>query len=131
WRYWTDPAEATHWMHPRGVTTPQETIRFDVRPGGRYEYVMVNAETGERYPTGGVFREVGPYERMVFTCGKADDDPDRCTLGTVAFQPTWTRRQMTFHLRGVPAKPADDIYEWCEDAFDRLGEPVSARKDHR
>ena len=55
WRYWTDPAEATHWMHPRGVTTPQETIRFDVRPGGRYEYVMVNAETGSGTRQG-VFR---------------------------------------------------------------------------
>ena len=42
WRFWTDPAEATHWMHPRGVSTPQESIRFDVRPGGRYEYVMVD-----------------------------------------------------------------------------------------
>lgn len=131
WRYWTDPAEATHWMHPRGVTTPQETIRFDVRPGGRYEYVMVNAETGERYPTGGVFREVVPHERMVFTWGKPDDDPDDCPLVTVTFQPTAAGTQMTFDLRGVPAKPSDDIYEGWEEALDRLGEHVSSGKDHR
>lgn len=38
---------------------------------------------------------------------------------------------MTFDLRGVPAKPSDDIYEGWEEALDRLGEHVSSGKDHR
>ena len=43
WRAWTDPDEAPHWFHPRGLTTPREPVDFDVRPGGRYRYTMVTA----------------------------------------------------------------------------------------
>lgn len=131
WRYWTEPAAATRWMHPRGVSTPLETIRFDVRPGGTYQYMMVNDETGERYPTGGVFREVIPNKRIVFTWGKPDDDPEDCPLITVTLEPTATGTRMTFDLRGVPAKPSDDIYVGWEEALDCLGEQVAERKEHR
>lgn len=30
-----------------------------------YRYMMVNLETGEEYPTGGVFLDVVPFERLV------------------------------------------------------------------
>lgn len=58
---------------PTGLpSTPLETISFDVREGGRYRYTMVNIETGEEFPTGGVFLEVVPFERLVFTWGYPD-----------------------------------------------------------
>ncbi|WP_396954279.1 SRPBCC domain-containing protein [Neobacillus niacini] len=49
-------------------STPLETISFDVRKGGLYRYTMVNIETGEEFLTGGVFLDVVPFERLVFTC---------------------------------------------------------------
>ena len=51
--------------------TPLETIFFDVREGGCYRYTMVNNETGKKYPTGGVFLDVVPFERLIFTCNQS------------------------------------------------------------
>jgi uncharacterized protein YndB with AHSA1/START domain len=36
WRAWTDPDEAAHWWHPRGVRTPRDSVRVDLRVGGSY-----------------------------------------------------------------------------------------------
>lgn len=127
WRCWTDPAEATHWFHPRGISTPEETIGFDVRAGGRYEYVMVDDATGERYPTAGEYREVVPYERMAFTWGDPKDDPNECPLITLTFEPTRAGTRMTFDLRGVPAGPGDNIYEGWVEALDCLAEHTDER----
>jgi uncharacterized protein YndB with AHSA1/START domain len=69
WRAWTEEKELADWL----PSTPLETISFDVREGGRYRYTMVNIETGEEYPTGGVFLDVVPFERLVFTWGYPDD----------------------------------------------------------
>lgn len=120
WRCWTHPAEATHWLHPRGVHTPQESIRIDAREGGTYEYVMVSDSTGDRFPTAGVFREVEPHRRLSFTWGDPGDDPDDCPLITVTFEPVGSRTRMTFDLRGVPAGPGDDIHDGWEEAIDLL-----------
>lgn len=129
WRYWTVPSEATHWFHPRGVHTPEETIRFDVREGGGYEYVMVNDATGERYPTAGEYREVVVNERLVFTWGSPEDDPDDCPVITLTFEPTGTGTRMTFDLRGVPAGPGDDVYEGWIEAIDCLTEHATDERD--
>jgi uncharacterized protein YndB with AHSA1/START domain len=77
WRAWTEKKELAAWL----PSTPLESISFDVREGGRYRYTMVNVETGEEYPTGGVFLDVVPFERLVFTWGYPDapieDSPGR------------------------------------------------------
>ena len=129
WRCWTEPSEATHWFHPRGMSTPEDTIRFDVREGGRYEYTMVDDATGERYPTGGEYREVAPYERLAFTWGRPEDDPEDCPLITVSFEAVAGGTRMTFELMGVPARPGDDIYDGWEEALHNLGDRAAVRKE--
>lgn len=132
WRYWTDPAEAATWWHPRGVSTPPETVEIDPRVGGRYGYVMVNDATGERYPTVGEFREMVPYEKMVLTWGKPDDDPEECPLITVTFEPLEGGTRMTFNLRGFSGEPGDgSLYDGWAGALDILGEKLAASKERR
>lgn len=65
WRAWTEEAELAQWLRPFGVST--DSVSFDVRVGGQYTYTMINDETGETFPTGGVFLEVNPMDRLVFT----------------------------------------------------------------
>lgn len=36
WEAWTDPDSAAQWWHPRGASTPRETVDIDARVGGRY-----------------------------------------------------------------------------------------------
>lgn len=64
WKAWTTPENIAVWWGPRGFTTRVE--EHDLRPGGRWHYVMV-APDGEEYPAMGTFREVVPPERIVTT----------------------------------------------------------------
>lgn len=86
WQAWTEPDEATHWWHPRDVHTSRETVHIDARVGGRYSYTMVHDVTGENYPTAGVYREVDRPNRLVFTWGAEDDDPEDCPPSTPTAQ---------------------------------------------
>lgn len=52
------------WWGPHGMTTP--VCEMDLRPGGVFRTVM-RAPDGTEYPTRGVFLEVEPNERIVFT----------------------------------------------------------------
>jgi uncharacterized protein YndB with AHSA1/START domain len=63
----TTPSHLTHFRGPIGVSTPLEGITVEPRPGGRFETVMVNDETGEEYPVRGVFVEFDPPRTFSFT----------------------------------------------------------------
>jgi uncharacterized protein YndB with AHSA1/START domain len=52
------------WWGPHGMTTP--VCEMDLRTGGIFRTVM-RAPDGSEYPTKGVFLEVVPPERIVFT----------------------------------------------------------------
>ena len=52
------------WWGPHGMTTPH--CEMDLRPGGVFKTVM-RAPDGAEYPTRGVFLEVTPGKRIVFT----------------------------------------------------------------
>ena len=125
WSAWTDPDEAAQWWHPRGVSTPRESVTIDARVGGRYAYTMVNDTTGENYPTGGVYLEVQPYERLVFTWGDPDADPAEAPVVTVSLEPNGARTRMTFDLRGVEGRPGDgSFHDGWESALDELADHV-------
>jgi uncharacterized protein YndB with AHSA1/START domain len=53
-----DPKHLTHFWGPTGVSTPIENILVEPYVGGRFETVMVNDESGEEYPSKGVFVEL-------------------------------------------------------------------------
>jgi uncharacterized protein YndB with AHSA1/START domain len=61
------PEHLTHFWGPVGVSTPIGNIEVDARPGGVFNTTMVNDATGEEYPNHGVYVEVSPPERIVFT----------------------------------------------------------------
>ena len=101
WRAWTDEDELARWLYDFG-RTPRESISFDVREGGSYRYTLIS-DNGEEYPTGGVFLEVVPPERLVFTWGNPDDSIDTAPVVTITlterdgrtelvFSPAWHRR---------------------------------------
>jgi uncharacterized protein YndB with AHSA1/START domain len=61
---WTDPEKLVCWFGPdSGAVTRAET---DVRVGGRYT-VVFHTEDGEEHYVSGVYREVVPNARLVFT----------------------------------------------------------------
>lgn len=64
YRAWTEPELVKQWFAPRPWTTPR--VELDVRPGGASFFVMRSPE-GEEFPNRGVYLEVVPNERLVFT----------------------------------------------------------------
>jgi uncharacterized protein YndB with AHSA1/START domain len=42
WDAWTDPDQIALWWGPRGISTPRESIKIDLRPGGRMSLEMVD-----------------------------------------------------------------------------------------
>lgn len=61
---WTDPEMMKQWFVPKPWTTSR--IETDVRPGGASLVVMRSPE-GQEFPNRGVYLEVVPNERLVFT----------------------------------------------------------------
>ncbi len=80
WRAWTEPEQLAQWFGPRGISTPLDRIRMDLRPGGEASLVMVDDATGAEYPNTGTYVEVVPPERLVW---KDDGFPDGTGVGTV------------------------------------------------
>lgn len=64
WHCWTEAELLKQWFTPAPWTTVKAEI--DVRPGGSSLVVMADPE-GNEYPNPGVYLEVVPNERLVFT----------------------------------------------------------------
>ncbi|MDO9395078.1 MAG: SRPBCC domain-containing protein [Herbiconiux sp.] len=121
WSAWTEPDEMADWWHPVGMHTPRDTVAVDLRVGGKYRYTMVHDISEEAYPTGGEYREVQPVERLVFTWGFPDGDPDDTPLVTVTIASLGELSRLTFQLQGVDGMSGDDSYfDGWESALDEL-----------
>lgn len=127
WRAWTESADAAEWWHPRGIEIKDGSVAVDVRPGGRYAYTMVNPADGSEYPTTGVYREVDPPKRLVFTWASPGDPDDTAPVITVDLRELDRERtEMLFHLRGFAGAPGDeDVYDGWDSAFDLLAEQLA------
>lgn len=64
YRCWTEPALLTQWFTPPPWTTPHAEL--DVRPGGS-SLVIMRGPDGTEFPNRGVYLEVEPNRRLVFT----------------------------------------------------------------
>jgi uncharacterized protein YndB with AHSA1/START domain len=82
YKAWTDPAQLAQWMGPAEVTAVEATA--DVRVGGRYHVRMIAPD--DEHNVGGVYREVVPNEKLVFTWAWRST-PERESLVTVLIKP--------------------------------------------
>jgi uncharacterized protein YndB with AHSA1/START domain len=63
-RAWTEPELMKKWFTPRPWTTP--VVETDVRPGGA-SYILMRGPDGTEHPNHGVYLEVEPGRKLVFT----------------------------------------------------------------
>lgn len=68
---WTDPEHVMRWWGPEHYTSP--SCKIDLRVGGAYLFCMRSPE-GQDFWSTGVFREIVPVERIVYTDSFADAD---------------------------------------------------------
>ena len=67
----------------------------DLRVGGRY-CISFSATDGEYFQVGGVYREIVPNERLVFSWAW-HSTPERESLVTISFKPDSAGTLMIFH----------------------------------
>ena len=110
-RAWTTAELAAHWWGPRGFTTT--SCRMDVRPGGTWRHCMRSPD-GTAYCKQGVYREIVPPERLIFTYAwdDADGNPGPETLVTLRFEAIGDRTRLTLHQAEF------ETAERCEDHRD-------------
>jgi uncharacterized protein YndB with AHSA1/START domain len=80
---WTDPEKVKGWMGTAEMKPSH--VECDLRVGGRYRWVMI-APSGEEHDVRGVYREVVPNEKLVFTWAWKST-PERESLVTVLLKP--------------------------------------------
>ena len=128
WQAWTDPKMMAQWFGPRGFTS--SVPELDLRVGGALRIVM-HGPAGNDYPMKGVFTEVKPPERLVFTNIALDNDGNHLLEGetavTLSEQSGKTTIHVVSHMVGrVPMAPqmlAGMEAGWTQ-SIDRLEELV-------
>jgi uncharacterized protein YndB with AHSA1/START domain len=99
-RAWTDPKHMAQWWGPKGFTNTVD--QMDVKPGGAWRIIM-RAPDGSEYPSQGVYREIIPPERLVFTNTAVDKDGNVIIDGftTVTFADQDGKTKLTLQTRGT------------------------------
>jgi uncharacterized protein YndB with AHSA1/START domain len=122
WRAWTDPKHLMSWWGPRAH--PAEDVEADVRVGGRWRHCLRAVEDGSALRHGGVFREVVPPERLVFTFAWEEEGERGIeNVVTVTFAEQGGKTLMTMQQTPFQSFEERDGHQggWGS-AFDRLDE---------
>jgi len=120
-----DPKHGLQWAGPRDY--PATHIEGDVRPGGKWRTCLRAMDGSRELWQGGVYREVVPNERLVFTFAwdQEDGKPGPETLVTITFADRGGKTLMTFRqaVFNTPENCDGHRRGW-NSAFDRLAEHV-------
>jgi uncharacterized protein YndB with AHSA1/START domain len=92
WKAWTQAEALKQWFAPSDAFKV-EVAEADCRVGGRYRIAMT-APDGEVHDVSGVYREVVPNERLVFSWAWRTT-PERESLVTVTLRPAGTGTALT------------------------------------
>ncbi|HEX4794972.1 MAG TPA: SRPBCC domain-containing protein [Humisphaera sp.] len=137
---WTDPKHMAQWWGPHHFTNP--VCELDVKPGGNWRIIM-RAPDGAQHPAKGVYREIIPNKRLVFTIDHSDlpdewhdiINPDRDkskgrpkleALTTVTFDESNGKTKLTIRLVFESAAVRDRLVKigmndgWSQ-SLERLG----------
>lgn len=136
WKAWTDPKHFMQWWGPKDYTCP--FCEMDLRVGGKYLNCMRSPE-GKEYWGTGVFREIIPMERLVFTDSFADErgnvvpgtyygmneDFPREMLVIVTFEDWNDGTKMTLTHIGAMSEPdSDGTQRGWNESFDKLAQSL-------
>ena len=111
---WAEPEKLVQWFGPAKVKPGSVKAETDIRVGGRYR-ISFKQEGGEYSEVGGVYREVVPNRRLVFTWAW-HSTPERESLVRIELKPEGAGTLLTFHHEQFADETARDNHErgWNE-----------------
>jgi len=115
---WTEPAYLGWFFNP--TTIPDAPTTVDLRVGGQWrQHMKIDAE--RQYITGGIYREIVPNERLVFSFGAIGGwpaiDPDHLDDGplvTIDLKPSSQGTEMVLRLQLPDHLSEERTREWLE-----------------
>jgi uncharacterized protein YndB with AHSA1/START domain len=120
---WTDPAKLSKWFGCAGATVIDASL--DVRVGGSYT-ITVRKENGEEPRVGGVYRDVIPNRKLVFTWAP-DWRLQAESLVTVLITPADSGSYLTLiHEKFVDEETRDATESGWDSCLDRLDAYLAA-----
>lgn len=122
---WTTPAMLTKWFAASEAFEP-DVAEVDLRVGGKYRMGMKHREKGNVHIATGVYREIVPDERLVFTWEWEGEGMDGETLITITLREAAGGTEMILKHEFFPTKESRDQHEegWT-GCFGNLGNAVS------
>ena len=119
WRAWTDPEALKKWWGP-GPGEPVSLAALDVRVGGRFRIVFGGPD-GKAHECAGVYKEVVPNRRLVFTWTWPRTTPERESLITIVFSKVGAGTQLEFvHAQLFDEKVRDDHKRGWSGVLEKL-----------
>lgn len=104
-RCWTEPALIRQWFVPKPWTIARAEI--DPRPGGQ-SLIVMRSPDGDEIPNPGVYLEVVPNRRLVFT--------DAYTVGWVPSDRPFMTGIITFEPEGLQTRYTARVRHWAAEA---------------
>jgi uncharacterized protein (TIGR03083 family) len=142
WRCLTEPAELARFWGPSGMTTPLDGIVVELRPGGRFETLMVGGPGRHRMVA--TFTEVVPPERLAWvepatgmhTTSTLNDRGDGSTAVVIrqrhvpeAMRRPESRAGFASSLDKLDAHLAGLVRSWVAAAYEGLADGAGAAWD--
>jgi uncharacterized protein YndB with AHSA1/START domain len=119
WQAWTDPEALKRWWGP-GERASVSLAQLDVRAGGRFRIVFGGAE-GRDHECAGVYREVVPNRKLVFTWTWPNSTPERESLVTIVLRASGKGTELEFkHEQFFDEKVRDGHQQGWSGAFAKL-----------
>jgi uncharacterized protein YndB with AHSA1/START domain len=102
---WTKPEHVRQWWDPS--RTPLATCEIDLRPDGAFRFVHQGA-AGSAHSFTGIYRDVAPPERLVFTTPSPSGAE---SVGTLVFSEREGRTTLTLTITCASAADRDALLE--------------------
>jgi uncharacterized protein YndB with AHSA1/START domain len=121
WRAWTDAEAVKRWWGP-GPGEPVSLAELDVRVGGRFRIVFGGPD-GKMHECAGVYKEVVPNRKLVFTWHWPNSTPERVSVVTVVFEAVGKGTELHFkHEQLFDEKARDDHKRGWSASLDKLAD---------
>jgi uncharacterized protein YndB with AHSA1/START domain len=125
---WTEQEHMKHWFFPKDFTVPHS--ESNIRQGGSYRSCL-RAPNGTDNWVGGVYKELTPPEKIVFTHAWQDEagNAEHETLVTITLDELGNKTRLTFHQAFFLTESSRDGHEggWTE-TFDSLETYLAAKE---
>ncbi len=135
WKAWSDPEVFTRWWGPKNFIS--KFAQTDFRVGGRYLWNM-HGPDGKDYYSAGVFKEIEPMKKIVYTDNFADEKgkvmpasyygltgewpPE--LAATVTFEEMNGKTKMMIDEPGVPEEMREPSRQGMNESLDKLDEAL-------